>query len=124
MVSTLTSPEDQRGSRKRTVGASDKLVFDITSGVTKTLDLSHLSGQVVGMEYICPNLTTDATFDVAFFTKNDILIHDETGLADTKVAGFYKNFFTDNLFIPPDSKLRVTYTTSQTATIEVLLHMK
>lgn len=124
MVTTLTSPGDQRNSRSRPIGASEKLIFAITSGVTKTLDLSHVSGQIVGMEYICPNLTTDATFDVAFLSENDIVYHDETGIADTKVTGAYVNLVTDNVFVIPNSKVRVTYATSQTATIELVLHLK
>ena len=125
MVTVLTSPLDMRNSRDKPVGCSPKLDFTTLIGEnSKILNLKNLAGQVIGIEYIVPNLDTDTTFDVTFYSKNDVEIASKTGLADTKTTGFFVNTYTDNIFIPQDCKIKVDFTTNQVATIEIILHMK
>ena len=98
--------------------------FAIVSGTTETKSV-NINGQLLGYIYTIPNLTTDTTWTIEWLDLDGTVLYTKSDLADNKpTTPFYIAMDltdpTELIYLFGGHQIRVTYTTSQTATIVVV----
>lgn len=110
---------DNRRDKTFPIARSEIQTFEIVSGVTMTNNI-HLNGQLLGYIYTCPNLTTDSVFKIEYLDKDGAVLYSKADLADNETDPFAVFLTsTELIYLYGAHDMRITYVTSQTATIVV-----
>lgn len=115
---------DNRRDKAFPLARKEANTFAIVSGVTDIQNV-FLNGQLLGLIYTIPDLTTDTTWTIEILDMDGAILYTKSDLADDKATTpFYIAMdLTDPLeliYLTGNHQMRVTYVTSQTATIVVV----
>lgn len=124
MALTVTKFDQRRHANNSfPVARSSVYTFTISATTASVNVVDNINGKLLGVIYTCPNLTTDTTFQLdildsdgaVLFTKNDLPDNSPTTpnvvwMSATEIA-----------YLVGDLTLKITITTSQSATIKMAL---
>lgn len=117
--------------RKDFSGSVDaETIISLTlAAISEKVNIAGLlaGGQVVGIEYECPATATDVTFNVNFYSPNDIEIGNKDGLtcATGAITKAFSNTTSDNIHLGGNNQVEVEFpATVQAFTMELILYIK
>lgn len=116
--------DNRRFSKADPIARGAAQTFAIVSDTTKTKNI-NINGQLLGYIYTCPNLTTDTTFTIEYLDLDGAVLYSKADLADNQPTTplYIAMDLTDPtelIYLSGAHQMRITYSTSQTATIVIV----
>ena len=119
---TVVNKFDERRDKKFPIVRGEAQTFSIVSGTTLTKNI-NINGTLIGYIYTCPDLTTDTTFTIDYLDMDDTVMYTKNDLADNQVDPplyIALDPASELVYLHGAHKMRITYTTPQTAEIIVV----